>query len=107
MISASGCRRLFSFFWGIVEPRVESFKLFLQKDWGQMGIDLSRQYRYVSKKLLNGTEVCAILQQMRRKTMSQHVGMDMSQACTTRGSINDAPDVAQRERSLRFRIAKS
>jgi hypothetical protein len=84
---------------------MESFKLFPKKDGGQMRVDLRRQYRYVSKKLLNDTEVCAILQQMRCKAMSQHVGMYMSQACTTRGSINDTSDVAQRERPLRLRIA--
>lgn len=60
-----------------------------------MRVDLSRQYRCVSKKLLNGTEVCAIFQQMRCKTMSQHVGMYMSQACAARGSINDTSDVAR------------
>jgi len=85
---------------------MESFKLFPQEDLGQVRVDLCRQYRYMSKKLLNDTEVCAILQQMRCKAMSQHVGLYMSQACTTRGSINYTSDVAQRERPLRLRIAK-
>jgi hypothetical protein len=72
-----------------------------------MRVDLSRQYRYVPKKLLNDAEVCAILHQLRRKTVPQHVGMHVSQASATGGAINNARKVAPRERSLRFRIAKS
>ena len=75
---------------------MESFKLSPQKNRGQMRVDLRRQYRYVPKKLLNDAEVCAILQQLRRKTMSQHVWMDVSQASATGGAINDTRKVAPR-----------